>query len=180
MPKEKKPKNEKEEQKEPEIKIDLGLGGIFKGIATLLSKAEELAEKGEQIKEFRDIAGVKGSRAVIGYNIRTIRGGRPIISKFGNIKETKLGPVIEEKREPLIDIFEEKNETKIIAELPGVEEKDIKLDLEGKKLAISVDTEERKYYKEIELPAPVKNMTSSYKNGVLEIRLSKQETKPGG
>ncbi|RLF10715.1 MAG: Hsp20/alpha crystallin family protein, partial [Thermoprotei archaeon] len=42
---------------------------------------------------------------------------------------------------------------------------------------ISVDTERRKYYKEVKLPARVKPDTAkaSYKNGVLEVKLEKLE-----
>lgn len=172
MPKQK--KEPETEENEPEIRIG-GLGGVFRELTNLLSKVEDLAEKGDQIRELQDIAGVKGSRAIIGYNVRTIRGRRPIVRKFGNIRETDAGPVIEENRAPLVDIFDENDKIKVIAELPGVDKKDIKLNLDEKKLTISVDTEERKYYKEVELPSSAKAMTSGYKNGVLEVRLSKKK-----
>jgi HSP20 family protein len=51
-------------------------------------------------------------------------------------------------------------------------------------LTISVDMPKRKYYKEIDLPSPVdpKTAKSVYKNGVLEITLTKkkEEKKPKG
>lgn len=167
-------------EKEPDFKVDLGMGGLFKDLGTLLDKASKLADKGEQIKELKNIGGVKDSRAVVGYNIRTLKGSKkPVVSKFGNIKETKSGPVIKKKREPLIDIFNEENEIRVVAELPGVDKKDIKLDLGEKQITISVDTKGRKYYKEVELPSSAKSMTSNYKNGVLEVRLVKKEEKEG-
>lgn len=121
---------------------------------------------------------------VIGYSMTFGPDGKPIIRKFGNVKPTmkQLPPGIpkptievEEKREPLIDIMEEKDVIKIIAEVPGVEKSDIKLNCSEKSLTISVDTEKRKYYKELELPTEVdpKISKASYKNGVLEITLTK-------
>jgi HSP20 family protein len=66
---------------------------------------------------------------------------------------------------------------RVIVELPGVEKKDITLSGTDKKLTISVDTPERKYFKDVELPAKVdvKKATSTYKNGVLDIAVPKKK-----
>jgi len=63
----------------------------------------------------------------------------------------------------------------VVAELPGVEKEDIELNATEKELIISVDTERRKYYKCLELPAEVdpKSAKASYRNGILEVRLKK-------
>jgi HSP20 family protein len=91
---------------------------------------------------------------------------------------------IKEEREPLIDVINTDGEIKIVAELPGVEKENIKLHGTEKSLTISVDTPERKYFKEVELPALVdpKTAKSIYKNGVLEVTLTKkkEEKKPKG
>ncbi|MFQ6077039.1 MAG: Hsp20 family protein, partial [Candidatus Bathyarchaeia archaeon] len=62
------------------------------------------------------------------------------------------------------------------AELPGVEKDDIELHATERGLTISVDTESRKYYKELKLPAEVEpsSAKSSYRNGVLEVTLTKK------
>ena len=62
------------------------------------------------------------------------------------------------------------------AELPGVDESDIHTQVEGDILEITASTQHRKYFKEQLLPAPVDahSLESSYRNGVLEIRLAKQ------
>ncbi|RLI09151.1 Hsp20/alpha crystallin family protein, partial [Candidatus Bathyarchaeota archaeon] len=51
----------------------------------------------------------------------------------------------------------------------------IDLSCTERELTISVDTEKRKYFKRLELPAEVdpKSAKASYKNGVLEVRLKK-------
>ena len=57
-----------------------------------------------------------------------------------------------DEREPLVDMFTSGAKTTVVAELPGVEEKDINISLSGKRLEINVDKGERKYFRELELP----------------------------
>jgi HSP20 family protein len=94
---------------------------------------------------------------------------------FG-IPEAKLEPI--EAREPLVDVVEEPENLRVVAELPGVEKKDIQMKCAEDLLTISVSTPSRKYHKEVELHATVDPDTSkaSYNNGVLEVLLRK--TKP--
>ena len=64
---------------------------------------------------------------------------------------------------------------RVMTELPGVEESEISLKVTGNVLTISTDTSARKYFKEVELPTPVKEeiAESSYRNGILEVKLVK-------
>ncbi len=124
---------------------------------------------------------------VYGYSLTVGPDGKPKVREFGNFKtETRMGkPYIDvkEKREPLADVITEDNEVRVIVELPGVEKKDIKLSGTEDELTISVETPNRKYFKEVELPAKVdiRNATSKYKNGVLDITIPKKKgEKPEG
>jgi len=125
---------------------------------------------------------------VYGYSIKIGPEGKPEIREFGNIRP-EAGPGIgkpridiKEEREPLVDVITTDGEVKVLAELPGVEKNDIKLHGTEETLTISVDTPQRKYYKEVELPAKVdpQRAKSSYKNGVLEVTLARREAKPKG
>ena len=120
---------------------------------------------------------------IYGYNVTIGPDGKVQVREFGNIKpKERLGrPEIREEREPLIDIMETDGEIKVVAELPGVEKKDIKLYGTEDTLTISVDTPERKYYKKVELPSRVdtKKTKATYKNGVLEITLKKKREPEG-
>lgn len=120
---------------------------------------------------------------VYGYSIKIGPDGKPEIREFGNVKPSKFGPKVKEEREPLVDIVETDKEVHIVAELPGVEKEDIKLHGTEDTLTISVETPQRKYYKEIKLPAKVrvKDTRTQYKNGVLEVIMPKiEEGKPKG
>jgi len=130
---------------------------------------------------------------VYGYSMTIGPDGKPQIREFGNVKPS-TGPEpfglrrpkidIKEEREPLVDVMTTDHEVKVVAELPGVDKNDIKLYGTEKTLNISVDTPQRKYSKEVELPVKVdpKTAKSAYKNGVLEVTLTraKEEKKPKG
>ena len=121
---------------------------------------------------------------VYGYSVKIGPDGKPKIREFGNVKPSRHGPRVKEEREPLIDVMETDGEVRIVAELPGVEKNDVKLHGTENTLTISVDTPQRKYFKEVRLPTKVnaKQAKTKYKNGVLEITLSKikEEKKPKG
>ena len=122
---------------------------------------------------------------VYGYSMKIGPDGKPEIQEFGNLKKGQKGlPQVKEEREPLVDIVDTNTEIRVVVELPGVEKSDINLHGTEKSLTISVDKPESKYYKDVELPAKVKikEATSSYKNGVLEVVLPKAdvESKPEG
>lgn len=122
---------------------------------------------------------------VYGYSMKIGSDGKPEIQEFGNIKKSLKGtPQVKEEREPLVDIVETNGEIRVVVELPGVEKSDIKLHGAEDSLTISVDTPQSKYYKEVTLPTKVriKEASSSYKNGVLEVVLPKAESadKPKG
>jgi len=131
---------------------------------------------------------------VYGYSMTIGPDGKPQIREFGNVKpslkpETPFGSRrpsvdIKEEREPLVDVISTDSEVKVVAEVPGVDKKDIKVYAAEKALTISVDTRERKYYKEVELPTNIdpKTAKSVYKNGVLEVTMTKakEEKKPKG
>ena len=171
----------KKEKKEEGINIDFGLGGLFNGLGNLIDTATKLAEKGEELSRtgeikfsgLEKIKGLKDMKGVYGVRVRTMADGRPSVQPFGNIKKTPKGPVVEEVREPIVDVFEESDETHIVAEMPGISEKDINLELKGDILNISAGGESRKYQKEVLLSRQAKSedMTWTYKNGILEIKI---------
>lgn len=175
-------KREKKKGDEKEsLDIDFGigklsLGGLFKGIEKLVDLAADLKEAGGEIKKEGEIDLShlkKGMKGVFGFSVKTAVGGKPVVEPFGNIKKSPKGLTVEEEREPITDVFDEKEEVRVYAEMPGVSEEDIKLDLKGDILDISAQSGERKYHKEVLLPAKVKSETliSSYKNGILEIKI---------
>jgi len=77
-----------------------------------------------------------------------------------------------ERKEPLLDIFDEDAELIVYLELLGIKEDKLRLSVTNNTLIINADKD---YHKEIPLPAVVKakSFTKRYKNNILEVRLKK-------
>ena len=173
-------KNEKDKEKEKKDENAFeffGLGGLFKGIEKLVDLAGNLEENSGISKEGEiNLDNIKkGMKGVYGFTINTAGGGSPKVETFGNIKKTPNGPKVDEEREPITDIFDEKNEIIIIAEMPGIDESDIKIDLKEDILEIMAVSNSRTYRKELLLPmkASSQNLSHKFTNGILEIRIKK-------
>ncbi len=95
-------------------------------------------------------------------------------------------------RFPLIDLIDEGASLKIVAELPGVDKNDIKLDVSNNSVSLSAEHKQeaenkgksfyrkerslQKFFRSFSLPAEVlpSKVKTSFKNGVLEVSLPKK------
>ena len=178
---------------------------FFGDIEDMMREMEEMMEQNfeqfrtripEQMKRERKLP--DGSTVpewgpfVYGYSMTIGPDGKPKIREFGNVKPSNDAEScglnkpcldVKQEREPLVDIVDLENEIRVIAELPGVAKEEIKLSGTKDLLTISVDTPQRKYYKQIDIPSKIdpKKAKTSYKNGVLEVTLPKmEETRSSG
>jgi HSP20 family protein len=122
--------------------------------------------------------GGKNGRMVFGYNIRMGLDGLQA-EPFGDMPDkparsrgrTAANPT-PASRAPLVDVFEEAESLRIVAELPGVDAPDIVCVLEGADLLIESKGGHR-YEKRLTLPYAVDpaSLRHSCRNGILEIHL---------
>lgn len=114
---------------------------------------------------------------IYGFSYTKEPGKEPEIEEFGNIRPShrRIEPFPGGEREPLIDVIDQKDAYEVVAELPGVEKKDIKLHTTEDSLEIKTENEKR-FYKEIPFDMPVKPETAkaTYKNGVLSVTITKK------
>jgi HSP20 family protein len=94
---------------------------------------------------------------------------------------------------PVVDVYEEKDEVVVKAELPGLDKKDIEVNISDSELTLKgqkkkeEEIEKENYYRRersygaflrsVELPTDVQadKVKASFKNGVLEVRVPKTE-----
>ena len=121
---------------------------------------------------------------VYGYSVTIGPDGKPVVREFGNVRrgEGRPAKAIQDKREPLVDVISSGKEVRVIAEMPGVNKEDISVTVNEKSVVISVDREDRGYYKELDLPGLVdpKGARSSYNNGILEVTIPLKSSREGG
>lgn len=159
------------------INIDFGLGKLFGGLKNIIDVASDLSGEVKKEGEFSDSNGkIKG---VYGFSIKSM-GGTHSIERFGNkVKKDEKNEkiIIDKVREPITDVFDEGEFYTVVAEMPGIEGKNINIVIAGDIVQISAKSSGREYEKEILLKGKVcdKPEKSSYTNGIFELRLKKIE-----
>jgi HSP20 family protein len=109
---------------------------------------------------------------------RTFRVKSSTSKRRAIASKNKVEKIPEEKLKdpkPLIDIVEENDEIAVFAEFAGFNRENLRINVKNQKLTMSARTSDRKYYKSLNLPKRVipDTLCTTYKNGVLEIRLKK-------
>lgn len=157
-----------------------GFGGVLDGMAHLLGKLGELAEKGEELRrtgqfssdDRRSVAGEYG------FSVKFGPGGErqttPSVTPMnrpGAPSEAK--PAAPEPREPHVDVFPEADHVLVVAEMPGVAVEDISLDFREQTMRIIGKSSRVHFEKSVELGRRVlpRDVETTMNNGVVEIRL---------
>ena len=169
----------KDNEKTSEGSFELGLGGILKGLGDLVEKLGDVAKTGEQLSQTGEIHGPsKELKGIYGFTFKVGLGDdRPRVEPFGNLRQDRKSghTVVQEVREPVVDIFEEEGHVLVLAEMPGVSVEDVKITVEDDLLTISAQRGDKKYRKEVLLPASCarEKMQVTCNNGVVEIKCMK-------
>jgi HSP20 family protein len=153
--------------------------GILRGLGDLVEKLGELAEKGEELKQsgvFDINTGGKDAKAVYGFSVKMGLGGDETkVQPFGNVRRNEQTgeTVVHEVSEPIVDVLDEDDHVLVLAEMPGVGDEDVTVDLAGDILTLHAEKGTKKYHKEIVLPREFKaeQMERNCRNGVVEVKL---------
>ena len=165
-------------EKEKKIEVNIGLDDILKGTGNLIDIVTKLQNEGESgtvnLEDIKDLK--EKTKGLLGVSVKIGSGGisttEELIKKLSGEEEL---PPNKRVREPVVDVFEEKDYIEVIAELPGLEENDIKYEIKDDSLTIYSVSEKRKYRKEMHLSFSVSanDIQSVYKNGILKLRLKR-------
>ena len=118
-----------------------------------------------------------------GYTMTVGPDGKPVIKEYVNVKPALLPT--SDVREPFVDVlFDDKEKVlKLVAEMPGVEKKDIKIVVEGRTVNLDAEHGEKKYSAKVPIRQKVDedSVKATYANGILEVRFKlKEDEKPKG
>jgi len=135
----------------------------------------------EEVKETGDIQ--RYGPFYYGYTMTIGPDGKPVVKEYGNVKPSLLPT--SDTREPLVDtlIDEKEKVLKLVAEMPGVEKKDVKVVVDEKIVNIDAEHGEKKYHAKVPIKYKVDkdSAKASYTNGILELKFNLVETeKPKG
>jgi HSP20 family protein len=158
-------------------------GRILSGLTNIAEKLSEISENGEGLTkkgEFTYPSKEGGVKGVYGFSLKMGMGGgdeKIRVEPFGNIRKDKETgeATVQEIHEPLVDVFEEKDATTLVVEMPGVGQGDIKIEARDDVLTVHAEKGEKKYRKEILLHHPVSAEKThiACNNGIVTIRCEK-------
>jgi HSP20 family protein len=149
--------------------------GFIKGLTDLVEKLGELAETGRELRRSGEFGGPDDKlKGVYGLRVKLGVGGEAVeVEPFGDLKFDRKSkhPVVEEVREPLVDVIEEPGRLLVVAEMPGITAQDVSFTIDEDVMSIEAERKGRKYRKEILLPKAVskKNASVSCNNGIVQI-----------
>jgi HSP20 family protein len=159
-----------------------GLGNLVEQLGKLVEQAEQSGGVTNKSGEFKFGSDSK-AKGVYGFSIKSGIGdkGGVKVEPFGNIRKDEDGKLVavHEIREPMLDLFDEPTRVLIVAEVPGIEEANLQIELHDDILLIATKKGEPNYRKELLLPASFaqKDLSFQCRNGVLEIVLKKTKAK---
>lgn len=109
---------------------------------------------------------------------RTFRIKSSNVKRHTNRLRYKVEKIPEENLKeppPLIDVVEDGDEIAVFAEFAGFSMENLRINVRNQRLTLSARASDRKYRKSLNLPKRVipDTVCTTYKNGVLEIRLKK-------
>jgi HSP20 family protein len=170
---------------EPESQPEGMVEGALQGLGKIIPGFGELVkglEKSEAFQKRLETANAEVARRMGKAPPLTRAGGtrRSIIPPRTNLKvsRTTLGEessVSTPQKDMITDMFDEGDNLVIIAELPGIDEKDIEIEVKGDRLVLFARSQDRQYHKVVDLPCTVKDKPSlTCKNGILRISLEKE------
>mgnify|MGYP000365482948 CR=1 FL=1 len=147
---------------------------VFDEIKKLEKMMDELIKNIENSNKY-----ARRYRSPYGFSKTFNRSKKPANRGFRRYIKEYVSSELKDQYEPLIDVFNEKDKIRIVAEVLGAKKEDVDIYVTKESLTISVHNENVKFYKEIALPAKVdpKTAVARYKNGVLEIYLKKTKGK---
>ena len=177
--KKKKDKREDEDDEEEISSVESVVGQLIPGLGGIIKALEKsspefrrrIAQTDAEIEHRLETGWNNKPKVDYGISIRPLtqrKGFKPKSMK----KEPEEERAETEMGEPIIDIFEEKDYISVIAELPGVEEKDIGTRLKDNTLEISAG----KYCKTFGLPSVPKSIIErTYNNGILQLKIERKD-----
>lgn len=149
--------------------------GLIKGLTDLVEKLGELAETGRELRSAGELGGPDDKlKAVYGLRVRLGTGGEAVdVEPFGDLKFDRKSkhPVVQQVREPMVDVIEESDRILVVAEMPGITAQDVSFTVDDDVISIEAAHKNRKYRKEVLLPKPVlkRNTAVSCNNGIVQI-----------
>lgn len=160
--------------------IDIRLGGLLGELGSALSEAlSKLEDAGEVHRETVFDSGKGPVRASAGIRIRTLGGQRSAASERRTDKPVNTPaqtPAAEASPRPIAaTILDDQSRWMLIADLPGIAQSDVAVQIDGPTLVVTAKANNRHYAGDFALPSHLLPETLAHhmQNGILEVSVDK-------
>ncbi len=169
----------KKDRKEPFWNFDEYFNNLINEMNLRFEQMHRVFEKGLEEK-------TKGDPQVFsrswGYSYQLGPDGVPRVQTWGDTPENFQLPrfmdpfggrkALTSSTDPTVDIIEDEDEFRIIAEIPGIEKQNLDIEVTKSQVRITGSQEDRSYHKEVQIPGKInpKSTKVSLRNGILELR----------
>ena len=152
--------------------------GVLSGLAGFIELLSNLAENGDASRSGTLSSDDNRVKAVYGFSVRLGKPGTPRAEPGGDVEAGASRVAIEGEREPIVDVLDEEALVLVVAELPGVEAKDVRFEVREDILDLSATSRDHRYRAEILLPGAVDAEHATWRchQGVFELKLPKPRT----
>jgi HSP20 family molecular chaperone IbpA len=120
------------------------------------------------------------TRRVLPNRPHSLHFRKPPIKNWSSKHQTIVAPPrsmlsFKAEKQPLIDVFEEDDYVVVLAELPGMDEKDVNIEADENTLTITAKNALKTYLETVKLPTPIVSgvVKFIYKNNILQATLKK-------
>ena len=133
-----------------------GLDDMLGGVRQIVNALHSVVE-GEDSVDRTVQFGTTGDEmeAVVGVRVATGIGGATVSVREAVESVQPDAEEADEGRRPVVDVFDEEDQVRILAEMPGIGPNDVELTVTGDKLVLSAETDQRAYWRAVTLPRPV-------------------------
>ncbi|MEE8181243.1 MAG: archaeal heat shock protein Hsp20, partial [Nitrosopumilaceae archaeon] len=124
--------------------------GLFKKMSRSFMNLDEIFEEANESGNIQSYGPF-----YYGYTMTVGPDGKPVVKEYGNVKPGLLPT--SDTREPLVDTLVDEKEKvlKLVAEMPGVEKKDVKVVVEDKTVCIDAEHGKKKYHAKVPIKQKV-------------------------
>jgi HSP20 family protein len=153
------------------------LFGELKAFVETLKSASENGASVERTLRFGSSEGETGG--VMGVRVQTGIGGiTETVRERVEAVQSEPEEDPSEVRRPAVDVYEEDQHVRVVAEMPGVGKDDLAVTVEDGALVLSAETDRHRYWRAVSLPEPVASdeYTLRVQNGLVELDFARDES----
>jgi HSP20 family protein len=132
-----------------------GLNEVLGGVRRIVEALNDAVNNERTVERTVHFGSEETIDGVVGVRVQTGIGGTTVSVREGAEPLRPDGEAAAETRRPVVEVYDEKEQIRVVAEMAGVGAEDLELTVDANKLVLSAETDRRRYWRAVSLPRPV-------------------------